>query len=90
MGHCGSWCWPASPVGASLLAKNQRTPRSSGMGALSLAIFASKLAPTEGPVALRPWRGPAGTGSAAVLDDQWRPCPCRWPMRCRRCPGAPS
>ena len=33
-------------VGASLLAKTSRTPRSSGMNALSLTIFASKLAPT--------------------------------------------
>ncbi|OWP72831.1 hypothetical protein CEC48_05500 [Pseudomonas sp. K2I15] len=36
------------PVGASLLAKNPRPPRLSRMHALSLAIFASKLAPTEG------------------------------------------
>ncbi|NCE92348.1 hypothetical protein PflCFBP13510_04090 [Pseudomonas fluorescens] len=33
-------------VGASLLAKNSRSPRSSCMHALSLKSFASKLAPT--------------------------------------------
>ncbi|RAI64677.1 hypothetical protein DOZ80_26510 [Pseudomonas fluorescens] len=33
-------------VGASLLAKNSRMPRSFRMCALSLATFASKLAPT--------------------------------------------
>ena len=33
-------------VGASLLAKNLKTPRSSRMRALSLTFFASKLAPT--------------------------------------------
>ncbi|RZI30815.1 hypothetical protein EUX57_15970 [Pseudomonas orientalis] len=33
-------------VGASLLAKNLRAPRSSRMNALSLTFFASKLAPT--------------------------------------------
>ncbi|OWQ40322.1 hypothetical protein CDH05_17415 [Pseudomonas lactis] len=35
------------PVGASLLAKNPRAPQSIRMPALSLTIFASKLAPTE-------------------------------------------
>ncbi|RTY71794.1 hypothetical protein EKA85_00525 [Pseudomonas veronii] len=34
------------PVGASLLAKTSRALRSSRMPALSLTIFASKLAPT--------------------------------------------
>ncbi|MQB15242.1 hypothetical protein DXU77_09070 [Pseudomonas lactis] len=33
-------------VGASLLAKNSRAPRSCWFNALSLTIFASKLAPT--------------------------------------------
>ncbi len=33
-------------VGASLLAKNFKSPRASRMPALSLTIFASKLAPT--------------------------------------------
>ncbi|RZI32777.1 hypothetical protein EUX57_05860 [Pseudomonas orientalis] len=35
------------PVGASLLAKTTLTTRSSRMPALSLTIFASKLAPTR-------------------------------------------
>ncbi|RZI20764.1 hypothetical protein EUX57_25435 [Pseudomonas orientalis] len=35
-----------STVGASLLAKNSQTPRSSRMHVLSLTFFASKLAPT--------------------------------------------
>ncbi|QBQ09657.1 hypothetical protein DCC84_07815 [Pseudomonas sp. SXM-1] len=35
------------PVGASLLAKNPRSPRSVRMVALSLTIIASKLAPTQ-------------------------------------------
>ncbi|NCE91134.1 efflux transporter outer membrane subunit [Pseudomonas sp. L13] len=39
---------PATPVGASLLAKNAHAPRSSRMNALSLTAFASKLAPTVG------------------------------------------
>ncbi|OWP70302.1 hypothetical protein CEC48_18325 [Pseudomonas sp. K2I15] len=34
-------------VGASLLAKNFRTPRSCRMSALSLTFFASKLAPAK-------------------------------------------
>ncbi|PMU90677.1 hypothetical protein C1Y28_24395 [Pseudomonas sp. GW704-F5] len=38
----------AVPVGASLLAKNVQATRSSRMPALSLTIFASKLAPTVG------------------------------------------
>ncbi|POM13442.1 hypothetical protein CUU62_17555 [Pseudomonas sp. WP001] len=50
-----SWCrrWRISKpccdhtVGASLLAKNSRAPRSFRMGALSLTSFASKLAPTQ-------------------------------------------
>ncbi|MBA1427130.1 hypothetical protein FHP26_00750 [Pseudomonas orientalis] len=37
-----------NPVGASLLAKNPRAPRSFSMCALSLTSFASKLAPTVG------------------------------------------
>ncbi|PMX15593.1 hypothetical protein C1Y18_16160 [Pseudomonas sp. MPR-R5A] len=51
-----NWCRPSCcraskhttppPVGASLLAKNSRTPHSSRMHALSLTSFASKLAPT--------------------------------------------
>ncbi|PMX19733.1 hypothetical protein C1Y26_31580 [Pseudomonas sp. MPR-R2A7] len=39
---------PLSSVGASLLAKNSQTPRTSRISASSLAIFASKLAPTVG------------------------------------------
>jgi len=39
---------PATSVGASLLAKKAQTPRSSRMNALTLAVFASKLAPTVG------------------------------------------
>ncbi len=35
------------PVGASLLAKNTKTPHFFNIDALSLATFASKLAPTE-------------------------------------------
>ncbi|OWQ40787.1 hypothetical protein PflCFBP13510_07675 [Pseudomonas fluorescens] len=39
--------WHQHPVGASLLAKNLRAPRSSSLPALSLTFFASTLAPTE-------------------------------------------
>ncbi|OPK05423.1 hypothetical protein BZ164_04785 [Pseudomonas veronii] len=39
---------PLPSVGASLLAKNFQTPRTSRMLASSVAIFASKLAPTVG------------------------------------------
>ncbi|PMX15953.1 hypothetical protein C1Y18_08075 [Pseudomonas sp. MPR-R5A] len=41
------WRLPIAPsVGASLLAKNERAPRHIRNAALSLTIFASKLAPT--------------------------------------------
>ncbi|PMU89629.1 hypothetical protein EKA85_00815 [Pseudomonas veronii] len=41
------WRLPIAPtVGASLLAKNERAPRQTRDAALSLTIFASKLAPT--------------------------------------------
>ncbi|PMX04533.1 hypothetical protein C1Y18_23630 [Pseudomonas sp. MPR-R5A] len=46
----GPFASPASLVGASLLAKNSRAPRSFWFHALSLTIFASKLAPTDGVV----------------------------------------
>ncbi|MDT9631382.1 hypothetical protein FIV41_09415 [Pseudomonas marginalis] len=42
-------------VGASLLAKNSQAPRSFRKHALSLAFFASKLAPTGGDVRLTDW-----------------------------------
>ncbi|SBW82867.1 hypothetical protein PVE_R1G4986 [Pseudomonas veronii 1YdBTEX2] len=59
-----------TPVGASLLAKNSKTPRSSRMHALSLTFFASKLAPTSGVLSAtsRPWAYPknkAATNSSA-------------------------
>ncbi|OWP69490.1 hypothetical protein CEC48_22870 [Pseudomonas sp. K2I15] len=41
-----------SSVGASLLAKNLRAPRSLRMSASSLTTFASKPAPTFGPCPL--------------------------------------
>ncbi|PRW79542.1 hypothetical protein C7A12_06520 [Pseudomonas fluorescens] len=49
-------------VGASLLAKNSRAPRSSRKNALSLTFFASKLAPTDEPrwgLFIRPFAVPA-------------------------------
>ncbi|OOV93239.1 hypothetical protein MF6394_26470 [Pseudomonas sp. MF6394] len=42
-------CLRLQPVGASLLAKNSKAPRSFSKHALSLTFFASKLAPTKKP-----------------------------------------
>ncbi|AFY18130.1 hypothetical protein PputUW4_00923 [Pseudomonas sp. UW4] len=44
----GIYAAPQPPVGASLLAKNPRTPRLSRITALSLTTIASRLAPTGG------------------------------------------
>jgi len=52
-----------------LLAKNLRTPRLSRISALSLTIFASKLAPTSGQDALKKPRRSGTVGKPALATD---------------------